>query len=280
MNLHQHPLSAAFPALPPESFQALVDSIVLLGVQNPITLYQGQVLDGWNRYTAAQEAGMDCPTVDLADWIDPVQFVRAQNKDRRHLPTGAWALIEVSLSAWRSSGISTKAEPSSALGRTSQQMAQAVGTSERTIRQAKVVHEQATPEVREAVRRGEIGLPKAVAISKLPKGEQAAAIKHPQAKTPKPTPPEPTEPPPNYTALDEAQDQIADLQAELALAHLGTDADPKPAADLIAALQAEVKTLSAVLRATEQARDALLEERAQMLAQLKAQRGEIARLKK
>ena len=69
-----------------EDFQGLKDSIENIGVQNPITIFEGMVVDGWNRYKAANELGMDCPSKELDAWIDPVAFVRAQNKDRRHLP--------------------------------------------------------------------------------------------------------------------------------------------------------------------------------------------------
>ncbi len=57
--LAQHPLSAAFPAMDADDFQSLKDSIENIGVQNPITLYDGMVIDGWHRYTAATELGMD-----------------------------------------------------------------------------------------------------------------------------------------------------------------------------------------------------------------------------
>lgn len=36
-----------------DEFQALVDSIESIGVQNPITLLDGMVIDGWHRYKAA-----------------------------------------------------------------------------------------------------------------------------------------------------------------------------------------------------------------------------------
>ena len=79
----QHPLSAAFPAMSAEDFQALTDSIDNIGIQNPITLFEGMVIDGWHRYSAALRLGMDCPTVELGD-VDPREFVMAQNKARRH----------------------------------------------------------------------------------------------------------------------------------------------------------------------------------------------------
>lgn len=281
MAYQQHPLSAAFPAMSTEDFQGLKDSIENIGVQNPITIFEGMVVDGWNRYKAANELGMDCPSKELDAWIDPVAFVRAQNKDRRHLPLSAWALIEVSLREWKPSHRPDKGELSSPLLASNQEMADAVGVTKRTIQQAKAVQSNATPEVIAAVKSGEIGLPKAAAIAKLPKEEQAAAI-HKPAPKPAPAVVEPEiEAPPEYTELDAAHDQISELQAELVVARMGDipEEEKQQAAGLIAELHAEIKTLNATLAAVTLSRDTLMEERAQMLRQMKAQRAEIDRLK-
>ena len=280
MAYQQHPLSAAFPAMSTEDFQGLKDSIENIGVQNPITIFEGMVVDGWNRYKAANELGMDCPSKELDAWIDPVAFVRAQNKDRRHLPLSAWALIEVSLREWKPSHRPDKGELSSPLQASNQEMADAVGVTKRTIQQAKAVQSNATPEVIAAVKSGEIGLPKAAAIAKLPKEEQAAAI-HKPAPKPAPAVVEPEiEAPPEYTELDAAHDQISDLQAELVVARMGDipEEEKQQAAGLIAELHAEIKTLNATLAAVTLSRDTLMEERAQMVRQMKSQRNQIEKL--
>ena len=277
----QHPLSAAFPAMSAEDFQGLKDSIENIGVQNPITIFEGMVVDGWNRYKAANELGMDCPSKELDAWIDPVAFVRAQNKDRRHLPLSAWALIEVSLREWKPAHRPGKGALSSPLQASNQEMADAAGVKKRLIQQAKAVQSKAAPEVIAAVKSGEIGLPKAAAIAKLPKEEQAAAIHKPAPKAaPAVVEPE-IEAPPEYTELDAAHDQISELQAELVVARMGDipEEEKQQAAGLIAELHAEIKTLNATLAAVTLSRDTLMEERAQMLRQMKAQRAEIDRLK-
>ena len=280
----QHPLSAAFPAMAAADFQSLKDSITEIGVQNPVTLFEGMVIDGWHRYTAATELGVECPHKELDTWIDPITFVRAQNKDRRHLPLSAWALIEVSLRAWKPSHRPNKEELSSTLQASNQEMADAVGVTTRTIRQAKAVQSNAAPEVIAAVKAGEIGLPKAAAIAKLPKAEQAAAIAKPTPKKPAPPPPvvEPEiEAPPEYTELDAAHDQISELQAELVVARMGDipEDEKQQAVGLIAELQAEIKTLNASLKAAYLSRDQLMEENAQMKRQMAMQRREIDKLK-
>lgn len=281
MKFTQHELSATFPAMGADDFQALKDSIENIGVQNPITLFDGMVIDGWHRYTAAMELGMPCPTVELGD-VDPVDFVRAQNKARRHLPLSAWALIEVGLSSWRPAGQQKKAELSSALPRTSKEMADAVGVTDRTIRQAKAVHAGGSPEVIAAVKSGEIGLPKAAAIAKLPKEEQAAAIAKPIPR-PAPGPQEP-----EYTDLDAARDQISDLQHEverlsdrLAVEAIDASEEEKTAAsETIAALRTEVKTLTSHLEAVTISRDTLQEENAQLKRQCQMYRNKLDKLGK
>lgn len=181
MTYQQHPLSAAFPAMSADEFKSLKDSIENIGVKNAITLYEGMVLDGWNRYQAAQELGMPCPAQDLEPEDDPRDYVKAQNKHRRHLTTGAWALIEVALYAWRpSAGRPGNSAPGAELTRTSQQMADSIGAGVRTIEQAKAVEAKAVPEVKQAVLSGKTSLKTAEQISKLPKEEQAAAVAAPR----------------------------------------------------------------------------------------------------
>jgi hypothetical protein len=100
----QHPLSAAFPEMTGVDYQALLDSINNIGVQNPITVSDGMVIDGWHRYRAATELGMDCPVVDMDPEIDPRDFVLAQNKARRHILAAQLAMATTAVYAWRPHG--------------------------------------------------------------------------------------------------------------------------------------------------------------------------------
>lgn len=283
-----------------EEFQNLKDSITSLGVQNAITLYDGQVLDGWNRYSAAIELGMDCPTHDLPEWVDPVEFVKAQNKHRRHLSQGAWALVEVTLYEWKPPHRPNNSAPGADLSKTTSELAASAGVSTRTVEQAKTVESKAVPAVKQAVLSGQTSLKAAEQIARLPADlqEQALAVATapkarpapaPRAPAPAPKPasaplppgPPAEPPPPAYSELDAARDQIADLQVDLALAKLGDvpEAERNQAAELIEQLQGEVKGLSAQLRTVTSSRDFLMQENTQMKQQLASQRREIDRLK-
>ena len=270
MAYQQHPLSAAFPAMAAEDFQGLKDSIENIGVQNPITIFDGMVVDGWNRYKAANELGMDCPSKDLDNWIDPVAFVRAQNKDRRHLPLSAWALIEVSLREWKPSHRPDKGELSSPLLASNQEMADAVGVTKRTIQQAKAVQSNATPEVIAAVKSGEIGLPKAAAIAKLPKEEQAAAIHKPAPKAAPEEPPEDDGP-----SAEEIAAQVAAEEADRALVAKLLDSN-----EPLAELAEENKQLKAEIAQLKLARDGYMNRCNEAIALVKSRDRQIAKLEK
>lgn len=141
MTYTQHTLSAAFPSMSAEDFQSLKDSIEANGVLNPITLFEGQVIDGWHRYTAAQSLGLDCPEQQLADWIDPRDYVKAQNDGRRHLTASQRAAAIVSIYKWVPSGANqhskTGGEATSPPPKTNAELAALAGTTKRTIQQAK-----------------------------------------------------------------------------------------------------------------------------------------------
>lgn len=198
MTHQQHPLSAAFPAMSAPEFQALKDSIECIGVQNAITLHEGMVIDGWHRYSASQELGMPCPERELPADVDPVDFVKAQNKERRHLSAGAWALIETELWQWRSVGKPASAnsapgaeyqdaERNSAPGaelaaKSAADMAASAGVSVRSIEQAKNVSRKAATEIKDAVKAGAVSLKDAAVVASLPPEEQVAlAAEGPEA---------------------------------------------------------------------------------------------------
>lgn len=293
MTLKQHPLSAAFPPMSAEDFQALTDSIDNIGVQNPITLFEGMVIDGWHRYSAALQLGMDCPTVELGD-VDPREFVMAQNKARRHTTQAQLGMATTAVYQWRPAGNPSFVQSGTEcpVAKTNAELAEIAGVSEKTIKQAKAVQTHAAPEVQDAVKRGDIGLPKAAAIARLPQAEQAAAISKPlpkPAKKPAPAPvvvePE-AEAPPEYTELEAAHDRCSELLAnndelrnELAARSMGsTEEEQQQAAERFASLQAELNTARETIRALTISRDTYMTENAEMKRQMKAQREAIARL--
>jgi hypothetical protein len=82
-----HPYAGIFPAMTAEEFSGLKESIQAVGQIVPITVYQGQVIDGKERLRACRELGID-PIV--REWDGPgdgeslLNFVWSSNMVRTH----------------------------------------------------------------------------------------------------------------------------------------------------------------------------------------------------
>lgn len=272
-----------------DEFQSLVDSIGSIGVQNPITLLDGMVIDGWHRYQAATSLGMDCPSVELDD-TDPRDFVLAQNKARRNLTASQRAAAVTSVYQWRPHGDQRSAVTADRV-KTTKELAAIAGVGTRSIEQAKTVQATGVKAVQDAVKTGAVSVEVAAAVSKLPTKEQKKiAAKGPEAMRKAAKPQEPANAPQiavppltlveEYTELDAARDQIEGLQDALAVANIGS-ADPEEAAqakNLIAELRAHIKTLEATLKAVKISRDGFQNQVAELQKQINRQRREIDKL--
>jgi len=94
MNRHKFNI---FPEAKPDDYARLIDDIQTNGydVDQPVIVYQGAILDGWNRNKACVEL-MIAPTIRVFDGsdIEAIQLVMRTNK-RRNLNSGQWATIAV-----------------------------------------------------------------------------------------------------------------------------------------------------------------------------------------
>lgn len=275
-----------------DDFQALHDSIMEIGVQNPITLFEGMVIDGWHRYTAAVDLGLPCPMVELAEDVDPRLFVIAQNKARRHVTQAQLAMATTAVYEWKPAHREKAHTECELPAKSNAELAAIAGVHANTITQAKAVQTKAAPEVVEAVKSGVIGLPKATAIAQLPKEEQAAAIAKPLAEIKPKKKPEPKEPSlaeqvreeVGADEFDEAEAEVQELRAgyllvaeenqrlldeNAALKASGTTEEQEATAALIADLREQLRVMSLELDAVKVSRDVYMNENAQLKKQIK-----------
>ena len=86
-----------FPEASKEDFERLVSDMRKSGYDEslPITIYQGDILDGWNRYRACVELGIQAATTafDGTD-ADALDYTLRTNK-RRNLTSSQWAAVAV-----------------------------------------------------------------------------------------------------------------------------------------------------------------------------------------
>ena len=268
MNMYQqHPLSAAWPAMSASDFQALQDSITNIGVQMPIVIFEGQVIDGWNRYRAATELGMDCPSTPFDESIDPVDFVKAMNDARRHITGSQRAIAIVAIHGWRPVGRpQNNVEVTSTL--TQEAMAAEAGVSKKTIQHAQAAQKAG---LAEKVKSGEMTVAQA---SNVAKGKPAKAARK-DKPSPKAAPEAPTAPA-NHE-LQEAAQAINELSAEndqlrdrvAVSAMQGTDEERELAQQTIEDLRSQITTLEAELDATRTSRDGFQRQNAELMKQVR-----------
>ena len=116
----------------------------------PIVLFDGQILDGRNRYLAARKAGQGVPAVEYL-LANPEAAVFSLNDMRRHMPTGARAL-----SAAESVTTERGANQHVQNCTSSSDAAENFGVSRRTVETAKPVAEHGSVELKQAVRSGDV----------------------------------------------------------------------------------------------------------------------------
>src|SRR5215469_1698946 len=84
-----HPLANLFPMIEGSAFEELKRDIAAKGILEPIRLYQGMILDGRNRYSAAKAVGHQFSLDDFVQWegtlVEAEAWVISTNLHRRQL---------------------------------------------------------------------------------------------------------------------------------------------------------------------------------------------------
>lgn len=181
----RHPLSAAFPSMETEAFEELKADIRKHGVKEKIVLYEGMIMDGWHRYVALCQLQMPLPPMLDFEGNDPVATVMSKNLHRRNMDNAQRAYSIALLSEWQKGKPVPPAPRESAASvavavaeKPMSRKAAAVlaGVDEKTMTRARTVVKLGTPEVKQAVVDGKMGVTEAARISKLPPEVQLAAV--------------------------------------------------------------------------------------------------------
>ena len=179
MNAHKY--ADLFPLMDGDELDELTNDIKLNGQLMPIWTYNGEVLDGRNRWAACNAAGIS-PEIKVYTGDDPLGFVVAINLRRRHMNFTQRAMLGAELKSQYTDearerrlvnlkqGEEFPEPPTSAareVGDSRDRAAAAVGVSHGYIDMAAQIKEKA-PEMVDDVLRGEVPLLQARAISKVP----------------------------------------------------------------------------------------------------------------
>lgn len=148
----------------PLELEALAVDIETHGQRVPGVLHEGLVLDGWHRYLACQKAGVKFKAEQF-DGDDPLSFVASINLNRRHLTASQRAMVAADLATRRPGN-----QSGNAAGLTQAEAAAALKVSERNVRDAKKVADEA-PDLAKQVKAGKKTVAKALRETKERTGE-------------------------------------------------------------------------------------------------------------
>ena len=259
--LIQHFLSEAFPGMSYAEHETLTQDIKDHGLRDPITVYDGQVLDGWHRYQSCLALGIAPAFTEFAG--DPVAFVFSRNLHRRHLTGSQKAAAVVACHEWAPPVRPIKQDQRSTLipKATNAEMAKEAEVSVKTIQRAKVAHSAG---LGEQVRDGVMTV--------------RAAVEQVQPSEPKPD----VEPEPLSEMIEVSREEYEGTVAALnnyiveakALESV-LDADDK-----LAAAVHEIKALQVIISGLRSRVDSLMVEKNKALARVKTLTKQLSQLEK
>lgn len=150
-----HPLAEIFPLMTGADFDALVHDIADYGQREPILLYDGQIIDGRNRYNACLELGLVPETEEWqGDESELLPLIISLNLHRRHLNESQRAMIAAKVANMPLGGATYRSANLQTDGVSQASAADMFNVSERSVASAKKVQEQAAPQVAQAVQQG------------------------------------------------------------------------------------------------------------------------------
>ncbi len=94
-----HPAADIFPLMEKDELKRLADDIKANGLNEPITVYDGAVLDGRNRLRACEMSDVKPRFQNWKNGYSPTVWVVSQNLHRRHLTESQKAAIAVDVEA-------------------------------------------------------------------------------------------------------------------------------------------------------------------------------------
>jgi len=174
-----HELCKLFPPMPEDQFTALMQDISANGLRQPIVIYENKILDGRHRYKACLNLGRQ-PVSVIYDGDDPLGFVVSSNLARRHLDDSQRGMISGRIANLKHGQKKSDGKNFLSAAVSNMDAAKTMNVSDMTVKQAKKVLKNGTPELIEAVDNGEIAVSVAAKIADLDHEQQAKIIADPK----------------------------------------------------------------------------------------------------
>jgi len=168
--IQAHPVADIFPMMSEREFSDLVEDIREHGVREPVWLHRdGRIIDGRNRYKACVQLGDEPPTRTFeGDDADLVAFVVSLNLHRRHLDESQRAMVGARIAGLAHGGDRRSVQAANLPLETTARAAEMLNVGERSIRNARTVIEQGSPEIADAVVTGKVAVSTAATLTHAP----------------------------------------------------------------------------------------------------------------
>ena len=176
-----HEYANIYRMLPETELAKLAQNIREKGQLLPITSYEGQILDGRNRYKACEIAGVD-PRIEDYTGDDPLGLVASLNDHRRHDSENERAMVGARMAnlkrgdAGRGGLDRTMVQSNNEPAITLKRAAELSGANVKNIQRAKPIVQSGIQELQDMVDSGEVSIRAGSEVAKLPEQEQRKAI--------------------------------------------------------------------------------------------------------
>jgi ParB-like chromosome segregation protein Spo0J len=175
-----HEYANIYRMLPDIELANLAEDIKEKGQLLPITIYDGKVLDGRNRYRACIMAGVD-PRTEEYTGDDPLGLIASLNDHRRHDIPEERAMVGARMANLRAGNPKfgnaiSSTETIAPQVITIERAAELSGSSPANIKRAKPIVQSGIQELQDMVSSGDVSIRAASEVAKLTKEEQRKAV--------------------------------------------------------------------------------------------------------
>ncbi len=177
-----HPACAAFPPLLDADMKDLADDIRERGLQEDITIFDGQLLDGKCRWDACEAVGVEPRTIEFGG-NNPIAFVLSKNMRRRQLTISQKTMVIAALDKLQHGSNQHAIKPLIVNGKedglkksilSTKQLSKETGVNQTYIKYGRTVNDFGAPHIAELVKAGEVNVRYAAeAVRTTPRVEQA-----------------------------------------------------------------------------------------------------------
>jgi ParB-like chromosome segregation protein Spo0J len=183
-----HPVAGLFPLLEGPEYEALKADILTHGLHVPVVTFQGQIIDGRNRYRACRDLGVDPKLHEWEGQGSLVAFVLGLNQHRRHLTESQRAMVAAKakplfeeearqrMRAGRAPDHPPLRAEEGHQGEAAAQAAALLHVGRDSVYKAQRVVGHGAPELQQAVEAGQLSVSAAEVLTALPAEEQAEVL--------------------------------------------------------------------------------------------------------